>query len=187
MSLLESVARDSDDPRQQFAAATALFRLSGKHRSAVLPIYRRMAATTSYTAAYLADLPFQEWHEPSDGRMLSGLEPDPDGATTTLLAALAHGQRSARVYGSIVHDLLTLNFHDRDWRAASTLTDAQFQILRRIVNTDDVWKDPAGLWFLLPRGAKRLTELATADTHRIREEMRVIARAAAPSSEADAR
>ncbi len=175
-ALLDAVVGMSTDPRQAFAAAIALYRIKGEPYTAAIPMYRQMAAARWFTEAFLMGVPWDFSGEVPLKRLLADVEPDAVGATRTLVRLLnqANGQCDSYTYTAIVHDLLQLNFSGGNWRECTQLTNIQEDVLRRIVVTDAAWNDTKRLWFLIPDGARRISELTPSDIQNVRDEMRSI-------------
>lgn len=71
-----------------------------------------------------------------------------------------------------MHDLLEINFPEGNWRQRQELSAVRRLVLHRLVETDAVWQDTQGLWFLFPGGANRLSDIAPSDIDNARREMR---------------
>jgi hypothetical protein len=175
-ALLDAVVRESTDPRQAFAAAIALYRIRGEPYSAAVPMYRQLAAATWFAEAFLTGVPWDWSAEVPIESSLADFEPDPVAATRTLMILLSetYGQCHPYTYTTIVHDLLQLNFSGGKWRECTQLTNTQKEILRRLVQTNAAWKDAKRLWFLIPDGATRISELTPPDIQQARDEMQSI-------------
>lgn len=178
IALLDEAANDSDDPRQAFAAAIALYRISGKPHVGALHLYRQLAAATWFAEAFLAGVP---WDFSAEVHVLmeslgAEFEPDPLGATQTLLACLTYTAANDEPFPltEIVHDLLELNFPGGKWRECKQLTNCQAEILRRLVETDAAWSDTKRLWFLIADRTRSILELEPSEIDDVRIEMRSI-------------
>jgi hypothetical protein len=173
-AILDTAVRGSADPRQTFAASIALYRISGELHSAALPVYRQLAAATWFAESFLAGVPWDFSAEVPIEELLATVEPDPAGATRTLLMLLnqAHAQEDS--YPAVVHDLLQLNFTEGNWRECGQLTSTQKEVLRCVVETEDAWKDTRRLWFLIQDGARRISGLTPSDIQNVRDEMRAL-------------
>jgi hypothetical protein len=174
--LLDGVVRESTDARQAFAAAIALYRIGGEPYGEALPVYRQMAAAAWFAEAFLAGVPWDFSGEVPLDALFAEVEPDPAGATRTMLMFLSqsNGQSEAYSYAAIVHDLLQLNFRGGNWRECAQPTKTQEEVLRRLVETGAAWNDVKRLWFLIPNGATRISQLTPSDIRGAREEMLAI-------------
>jgi hypothetical protein len=89
-----------------------------------------------------------------------------------LLKVLHDDDTNAGVYPSVTHDLLQLNFPKGDWRQRRPRwTIAQQEVVRALVITDKAWLDTKRLWFLVPDGAKKISNLTASDLQAVRNEM----------------
>jgi hypothetical protein len=174
-SLLEAAVGASSDVRQSFAAAIALYRITGKLEGPALPIYRQMAAATWFKDSYLVGVPWDVSIDLDMQEVLAEVKPDPLGATQTLLRLLRQGvaQYNASQLAGVAHDLLELNFPEGNWRVCGPLTDAQVEVLRCVVETDAAWQATNHLFFLVPREAVKI-KVARTDIERARDEMRSV-------------
>lgn len=171
-NLLLTGALDYADPRQRFAAAVALFRIAGELNHEASSVYRPMTAAKWFAESFLVGVPWDWAAEVDFEEMLADVEPDPVGATRTLLEMLDQTRNDRFVYASIVHDLLEINFIEGNWRQRQELSAVQRLVLQRLVETDAIWQDTQRLWFLVPGGINRLSEIAPADIENARREMR---------------
>jgi len=172
--VLLDTALESADPRQTFAAAIASYRVRGELHSSAMSVCRQMAAATWFAEAFLVGVPWDFSGEVSLEDLLSEIEPDPVAATRMLLTSLKEIDRQPDVYSAIAHDLLQLNFAEGNWRECRRPTSAQKEILQRLIETDAVWKDAKQLWFLIPGGAKVISQVGDSDIQRVRDKMRSI-------------
>jgi hypothetical protein len=170
--ILELAIRGAD-PRQAFAAAVAMFRVDGERHAAALPIYRQMAAAKWIAEGILVGVPWDALRDFHPEELLAGVEPDPIGATRALLVMAKEAEESPDLGPAIVHDLLDLNFECGDWRKCARLTETQATVLRCLVETDGLWATVSQLWFLIPGGARKLSEIKASDIQNVREEMRL--------------
>jgi hypothetical protein len=173
-TILDTAVRGSADPRQTFAASIALYRISGEPHSAALPMYRQMAAATWFAEGFLAGVPWDFSAEVPLEELLATVEPDPTGATRTLLMLLNQARAQEDFYPAVLHDLLQLNFTEGNWRECTQPTNTQQEVLRRVVEAEDAWKDTKRLWFLIQDGARRISRLTPSDMQNVRDEMRSI-------------
>ena len=175
-ALLDGVVREATDLRQAYAAAIALYRIRGEPDRAALPAYREMAAATWFAEAFLAGVPWDFSGDVPLEPLFAEVEPDPAGATRTLVVFLkqANAQSDPYTYTAVVHDLLQLNFSGGNWRECTELTNTQKEVLCRLVESDAVWNDTKRLWFLIPDGASRISQLTPSDIQAARDEMRLI-------------
>ena len=171
-TLLHLVPKNFADPRPAFAAAIALYRIGVRPDEAALLIARQLTAATWFAEACLIGVPWDFSGEISLESIFTDLEPEPIGATRTLMLLLKQANLDNYVYCAIVHDLLHLNFAGGHWREIKELTNTQKEILRRIVETDAAWNNARKLWFLVPDGAKKILKLTHSDLERVRNEMR---------------
>jgi hypothetical protein len=174
ITLLNSAVLESNDPRQDFAAAIALYRITGKVFDGALPICRQMAAAPWYAEGLLSGVPWDFSGEFSSEPLLAGVEPDPVTATRMLLSFLCEAKAELPVDVAITHDLLQLNFTGGEWRKCRKLTAIQHEVLSCLVETDAAWRDTHRLWFLVPDGATRISQLTQSDIEKVRAEMRSI-------------
>jgi hypothetical protein len=170
-AMLDVAAREDADPRQAFAASIALYCIKGQPHAAHLPIYRQMSAARWFVDDYLTGVPWDFSNEASLEALLANVEPDPIGATRALLIVLEKAERNSDVYSSVVRDLLYLNFDKGNWRQCKQLTVTQVEVLRRLVRSDAWLKDTKRLWFLVPDGAKRTSQLEPSDIQNARKSM----------------
>jgi hypothetical protein len=171
-ALLTSAIRDCTDPRQSFAAAVALYQITGQPSSDAASLYRQLAAAKWVADGFLAGVPWDWSLREAVEPLLAEIKPDPTGATRTLLTLLSQSDAPYYAYPDIVHDLLELNFAGGNWRDSTQLTEIQRDVLHRIVETDAAWKDTKRLWFLVRGRAKRITDTTPVDIERARDDMR---------------
>ena len=173
-NILDLAVHQSVDLRQAFAAAIALSQIRPRSDGTAHSLCRQLAAASWFAEVFLDGLP---WHFSGDipvEPLLADIEPDAAGATQSLMRLLMQRNEEAFVYHAIVHDLLQLNFTDGKWREATVLTSTQKDVLRQIVEADLVWNDTRNLWFLIPDGAKRISNLTSSDTQKARKEMSAV-------------
>ena len=173
-ALLDAAVRESTDSRQAFAAAIALYQIRGEPYNAALPLYRQLAAATWFAESFLVGLPWDFSSELRREPLFTEVEPDPAAATRTLLLFLSKSnlQCDSHTYAAIVHDLLELNFSEGKWRECKQLTNTQEDVLRRLVDTETVWKDPQQLWYLMPELPEHISQALTpSDIQSVRNEM----------------
>jgi len=171
-AMLVSALRESVDPRQAFAAAVALYRPNGARHPVALPIYRQMAAAEWFAESFMVGVPWDFSADAPSEQMVAEVEPDPIGATQTLLLLMANPATHPDAFVSIVHDLIALNFEKGEWRRYKALTSTQAAVLRSLVETDAAWRDTKRLWFLVPDGARRISQIKAADIQSVRLAMR---------------
>jgi hypothetical protein len=178
ITLLDEAVISSVDPRQAFAAAIALYRITGEPYHKALHLYSQLAAATWFAEEFLAGVPWDfsaEVHRDLEV-LIAHVKPDPVGATQTLMTCLNRLQDQDNTYPSmaIVHDLLELNFPGGNWREGNLLSNPQAEILQHLVETDAAWSDTKRLWFLLADRTRSILELKPSDMEEVRIEMRTI-------------
>jgi len=178
--LLET-AMESADARQRFAAGIAWYRITGEFNSGAMSVYRQMATATRFGDAFLAGVPWDFSGEVPLEPLLAEIEPDPVAATQTLLTVLKLANAQHDVYPAIVHDLLQLNFVGGNWRECRQLASAQKEVLQSLVETDAAWTDVKRLWFLIPDGARLISQITASDIQIVRDKMRSILGLTSPS------
>jgi hypothetical protein len=169
--LLEETLHHSTDPRQVFAAATALHQLSGKRPESAEAICGCMKAARWFAESFLSGVPWEYSAELNLDDLFSGIEASPLLATQMLLRVLREPDVDAYALTLVVHDLLYINFIEGDWQRQGAWTALQRELIRALVTTDAAWLDTTHLWFLVPNGAKRLSQLVPSDLRAVRDEM----------------
>jgi hypothetical protein len=171
-TMLSAAFHDCADPREAYAAAIASYRITGHTHPKALPLFRQLAAAIWFAFHYLDGFPCDFTAGMELEEFLSTFEPDPEGATQALLTVLKRAGENGRIYASIVHDLLELNFERGRWRECTRLTGVQTKVLLSLVTTDTAWSDAGGLWFLIPPNARKLSVPSPSDIQKVRDDMR---------------
>lgn len=162
----------SADLRQAVAAASALYRIKGSLWPSTLPLYQQLAAATWFAEGFLAGVPWGFAAADPMEEVTAELDPDPAGATRSLLGLMSQADDLGSAYSSIMHDLLAMNFPDGNWRKCARLTDIQQEVIRRLVETPAVWEDsPGTFFFLFPDCRSNLSKLSRSDVQKARESM----------------
>ncbi|MDB5345619.1 MAG: hypothetical protein JWP89_3996 [Schlesneria sp.] len=174
IALMDRAVHYTTNPRQAFAAALALYRIQGEYYPAAVPLYRQLAAAKWAAESFLGEIPWDIESGVQIQTIATELEPDPVGATQTLLTLLKQSEADNDPCTAIVHDLLELNFPEGKWRKYKRLTATQTEILRRLVESHQAWQNPKRLWFLVPNGAKKLSDITADDLQAVRNEMRAV-------------
>lgn len=173
-SILSKAMDEAPDPREGFAAAIALYRITGKRYGRAHALFRQLAAATWFAESFLNGVPWDFTAEVRLDEVLDGVEPDATETSRMLLSILDQVRLQRTVDVAITHDLLELNFPGGNWRNCKQLSPAQREVLCRLIEAEAVWEDPRRLWFLVPNGAQNISELTTSDLHFVRDEMRSI-------------
>ena len=169
LAILEAAVEQTLDLRQAFAAAVALFRINPAINDATHSLLRQLTAATWFAGSFLSGVPwdFSGAVGGNISEFLKDISPDPSKASKMLLLLLKQGNGD----NGIVHDLIKLNFPEENWREYINLTSIQRDVLKQIVETDEVWIEAKRLWWLVPDGAKKISKLTSLDVQKVREEM----------------
>ena len=185
-AMLDAIVR-CPDPRQAFAAATALHRIAGQPPPAAAQLYRQLAAATWFAEEFLTGVPWDFNADPPVEELIEDVEPDAPAATKMLLDFLSCASDESEVYSSVMHDLVELNFPQGKWWLRRQLTDVQKQVLSCLADTQAVWSDtPVRLWNAAGKDLRRSNPTAT-DIAKLRAEMRQLASGTAPAPTGPAR